>query len=773
MSKRTARRKRRTRNRKRSRQADSPVEQPLGPDRGSDLANETNDAPEARDAGLPHERSREPARLVGPFQEIKTRRAVLLLCGLSLLLCCLVFPGIGWWPLAYVCLVPWLVCVCTASRGRFLYFASYLLGLGFFLINIRWIRFSTPPGYLVLCAYNAAFFPLAAWLIRHAYRRHSTGRKSVPWLSVAITAPIVWIATEYLRSIGPLGFPWLLLGHSQYKLLSVIQISDLVGAYGVSFVLVMVNGWLTDLLIGPILMVPAAERSGLGRPRRTARLPRGSLATLLVVAGTLIYGGAQQSMHLLRPGPKIAVVQHDIPMYVDPPPGRFLSQDTIFAAHLALAREAAAKKPDLIVLPETVVPCYMNDGFLDADRQVLEQIKRHRYPKAQISALRWYQDFGRRVRDAFQKLSTDTGIPIVLGASSIQWKPTASPPRVDAYNSAFLIKPGRARPSERYDKQHLVLFGEYIPFRYRFPKIYEWLNSLTPWGRDGGHYSLTAGERYTVFSFKAASLGGKTIRAGTPICYEEVMPYIARDFTRSAGEASRRKNVDLLLSLSNDGWFLHSAELEQHLAGAVFRAVENRIAIARSVNTGTSALVYPNGRIHRRVTLSPAQIAKLDPLAAALRRLDQIAARLQIEQSDTDAYDRTLRDMNREPIAALRDATGTLGQEFDFIFERLNHLRGQLPVRSAKLRRSAIDIFTEQLSDDLATVRRWRQRPWTAPGVAIDTTLLDPRLTLYTRFGDWFALLAVGLSGLMLLDWFRCRRQDRAAAFKANQGDQG
>ncbi|MFQ5412584.1 MAG: apolipoprotein N-acyltransferase, partial [Phycisphaerae bacterium] len=420
--------------------------------------------------------SRGLVRLVDPLGMIERRRTILLLAAVSLALCCLIFPDIGWWPLSYFCLVPWLICVCTTAKARFLYFVSYLLGLGYFLINIRWMCPVTPPGYFALCAMDALSFPLAAWPIRHLYRRRG--------FSVALAAPFAWVAFEYLRSIGPTGFPWLLLGHSQYRVPVVIQISDLVGAYGVSFVLMMVNGWITDLLIQPILV---------GRRDGSTRLPLGSVTTLTAMASVLIYGGAQLSRDYLEDGPRIAMIQHDIPMYVNPRPGQRLGSHTVFEAHLELARRAAAEKPDLIVLPETIVSCYMNREFLEADRGALQEIVRRRWPGEAVSGLEAAQAFGKQVRDAFQQLSNETGIPIVVGSSSLEWRPADLPPRVAAYNSAFLIKPGEQQPVARYDKRHLVLFGEYVPFRYSYNSIYEWLNSLTPWGAKGGHYSLTPG----------------------------------------------------------------------------------------------------------------------------------------------------------------------------------------------------------------------------------------------------------------------------------------
>ncbi|MFH1419070.1 MAG: apolipoprotein N-acyltransferase [Planctomycetota bacterium] len=678
--------------------------------------------------------------------------AVLVLVGLSLAACCLIFPPVGWWWLAYVCLVPWLVAVCTARKAWFIYLASFLFGLGYFLINVHWLYPVTPPGYIALCCYYAVFFPLAAWPVRHMYTRHG--------VSIALSAPIVWVAAEYLRSLTALGFPWVLLGHSQYEILTMIQISDLVGAYGVSFVLAMVNGWITDLLIQPIL---------IWRTGQATRLPIGSLTTLLVLAGTLIYGSAQRSQRLFEPGPNVAIVQHDFPMYVD---GRGADREYVFQAYLDLARKAAQEKPDLVVLPETIVSGYMNDEFLTASPTDLEEMLRRRFPPGcQLGYLTQLQRFGLRIRSDFQQLSDETGVPIVLGALSMEWRPTVVPQRVDAYNSAFLIKPGETKPVARYDKIHLVLFGEYVPFRYTHRSLYEWLNSLTPWGQGGNEYSLAPGDEYDVFEVDAVSRGMQRYRMAVPICYEEIMPYITRRFVKGGGDQHGKKNIDLLLSISNDGWFLHSSELEQHMAAAVFRAVENRIAVVRSVNTGASAVIHPNGRIHCRVELPNEKFVVLDRVAAALQKIDGIAGRMQAASASEQSYLAGWEEMISVMTGDLPAALGAVGPGIDYVQERLARRVSRLNTPEPRVRFDRLKEVRTQATEDLEMIRRWREKPWTAPGYAVVQVMCDNRLTIYSQWGDWFAMGALALSGMMLLDWLLRRIYRLAALNKAKEGE--
>ncbi len=706
-------------------------------------------------------RYRAPARLIGGQFQIETRLPIAILTLLSLGFCVAMFPPIGWWPLAYVCLTPWAVCVCTTEKARRVYFASYLFGLGFFLINVRWLAPVTLPGYLALSAIYAACFPLVAWPVRHMFRRHGA--------SLAIALPIVWTAVEWFRSQSLAGFPWYLIAHTHYRVLSMIQISDLVGAYGVSFVIVMVNGWFTDLLIQPILIWRRDQ------PERTTRLPLGSMATLVVVSLTLLYGAmyeppkslaapatmpATTSAPIDAAGPRVAVIQHDFPSFVDSSHSGRTPFTVIYESYMDLVRQAAAGKPDLIVLPETAWFAYFNDEFLTADARTIEQIRTRCFPpdwtSSQVEHLR---NWSRETREALRKIGRESGAAIVTGSASIEWKPLEIPPRAERFNSAFLFSPQPDAPIQRFDKIHLVLFGEFVPFRYKFRPIYLWLNSITPWGANGLEYSMSFGAGYHPLEFSAPSLGGRRIRAATPICYEDTEPYIVRGFAEASNRSlSAEKGIDAVLNISNDGWFAHSSELEMHLAASVFRAVENRVPVARAVNTGASAIIDPDGRIQSRVQLGPDKLAQLPKVRDSLSKLREVV---------TSPSGATKPQRVAAALTMLRTSLAEVGREFLFMSDRLHHLIAEVPANLDRPAAPEQAALLDQLDEDLATVDRWRVRPWTAPAVGVGVLRLDPRETIYTRWGDWFATACAMLSAAMLLDWLLHRirgRGDRPSA---------
>jgi apolipoprotein N-acyltransferase len=144
------------------------------------------------------------------------------------------------------------------------------------------------------------------------------------------------------------------------------------------------------------------------------------------------------------------------------------------------------------------------------------------------------------------------------------------------YNSAYLLD-ANGKYQARYDKIHLVPFGEYIPL----PNIFPFLAKLVPFTE-----SLLAGEKQTIFDVKT---GDRTARFGALICYEDLDPYLARGL--------RQLGADFLVNISNDAWFGTSIELDQHFAVARFRAIENRTGVVRSGNNGITGIIDPLGRV--------------------------------------------------------------------------------------------------------------------------------------------------------------------------------
>jgi apolipoprotein N-acyltransferase len=489
---------------------------------------------------------------------METHRGVALLALFSALLQSVIFAPISVWPVAFVCLVPWLILTARTTQAPRVYFYSYVLGLASFLINMRWLYVATGWGYLALALYQAVYFPLVACPVRHAVRRRH-------W-PLAVAFPIIWVGSEMLRAVVISGFPWFYLSHSLYGVLTLIQVSDLVGSYGVSFVVAAVNGAIAD-----VILVRLTARSGAAAPARSARF---SVAfAVVLVAATVIYGQVQLNRGTTTEGPKVAVIQGDYLVTVD---GNDATDREKMRTYFSMIEAAANEKPDLFLLPETPWIMYLNPEARD-----FFQISR--------------ESFAR-----FQRCATRNNAYLVTGSASLVQTPYDLLTQERRYNSATVFRPDGSEPG-RYDKVHLVYFGEVVPFRFgRLRSVYFWLNRLMPFsgGDNAIEYSLFSGDGFHTFGMEAASQPGRSYRFGAPICYEDVMPYVSREFV-SGG--SNKKRADFLLNISNDGWYGHGAQQPQHLAICVFRAVENRVGVARAVTTGISAFIDPSGRVHDRV----------------------------------------------------------------------------------------------------------------------------------------------------------------------------
>ena len=165
-----------------------------------------------------------------------------LLCLGSLVILVLAFPPFKFHSVTCVALMPWLVAV-GRPESRKLYWLSFGLGAGFYLFGLAWVARVTFLGYVLLSGYLGVYFVVFALIVRAAHLRGG-----VP---PAFAAPFVWVGLEYARSALFTGFPWLLLGHSQAANPTLIQYAEFTGAYGVSFCVVLVNGFFYLAQAGP------------------------------------------------------------------------------------------------------------------------------------------------------------------------------------------------------------------------------------------------------------------------------------------------------------------------------------------------------------------------------------------------------------------------------------------------------------------------------------------------------------------------------------------
>ena len=405
---------------------------------------------------------------------------------------------------------------------------GYVAGLSFYLATIWWV-INTMTTYgqmplplslvalLLLCGVLAGYSAVFAGLL-------VAGRRWLryPWGIEPLVAAGLWTALEFLRTYLFSGFPWLLLGYSQYQQPTVRLLAAATGVYGISALLVLVNGTLAGMLrrclgargqaawwratLLPVGLATLAVLATIGYARLLWRDPTGGAA----IRVGLLQGNIDQSLKWDRS-----------------------YQTATLDIYGRLVRRAAVEKPDLIIWPETAVPFF----------------------------LRRETDLSDRVF----RLAAETGIPMLVGTPDV-----GEDGRI--YNTAFLIG-GTGQIQRRYDKRHLVPFGEYVPLH----QIFFFLDKLVV-----GIGELGRGHRATVFSLDKA-------RFSVVICYEVIFPAEVREFIRDGAEFQ--------VNITNDAWFGRSGAPYQHLAMAALRAVENGTYLIRAANTGVSAVIAPTGEI--------------------------------------------------------------------------------------------------------------------------------------------------------------------------------
>jgi apolipoprotein N-acyltransferase len=353
-----------------------------------------------------------------------------------------------------------------------------------------------------------------------------------------LLAPFAWVAVELART-RITGFPWNLLGISQVDNIPLAHIATVTGVYGLSFEIMVVN---TALAAAFVLRTSRDERS-----KRKPLLLATAAAIVVLQAGRLISPPALPTDHTAR------LVQQNIPVlqagdwtkeYFEGTL-RDLGRISLSAPDLNVtgqeqppAASARSVRPDLIVWPESPAPFYSSDPML---------------------------------RDTVSNIARQAQTWMLVGSLGIRNAGETPERATELFNSGSLVDPAGEWVG-RYNKMHLVPFGEYVPFK----RVFGFAGGLT---REVGDFSPGTS--------RAALLAGNKL--GVFICYESIFPDEIRQLAANGAE--------VFVNISNDGWYGDSGAYAQHLKQARMRAVENDRWLLRDTNTGVTASFDPYGRV--------------------------------------------------------------------------------------------------------------------------------------------------------------------------------
>jgi apolipoprotein N-acyltransferase len=476
-----------------------------------------------------------------------------LLVGLSLLLQVVIFPLPGLYVLSWVAFAPLIVALLRARPAGVLevdgsvhlrpatpgqaFLLAYASGILWYAGTCYWIYdtmhehggLSVAAAALALflfCLYLGLYHGLFGLLVALATGPGRDNRRAL------IAAPFLWVAVELART-RVTGFPWDLLGTAQVDNISLSRITMWTGVYGISFEIMLVN-----VAVAAAFLVPRKKRSTL--------LLAALLAASVLQAGRLVDAPA------LAGDRAALLVQENIPVdenWTRETFERTLHELTELSVKAAASSSSASNatesehgKVDLIVWPESPAPFFTSDPLF---------------------------------REPLTEMARETRSWVVTGA--IGSTPAAQrSPSPEVYNSAVLVSP-TGDWTARYDKVHLVPFGEYLPF---------------PW-----LFSFAGGLTKEVGEFKAgtsrAPLNAGSMPLGSFICYESVFPDEVRQFANQGAQ--------VFVNLSNDGWYGDSGAYAQHLNQTRMRAIENDRWILSATDTGVTASIDPYGRTVARL----------------------------------------------------------------------------------------------------------------------------------------------------------------------------
>ncbi|MDX1949212.1 MAG: apolipoprotein N-acyltransferase [Rickettsiales bacterium] len=422
------------------------------------------------------------------------------------------------------------------------FFGGFLFAFGHHISGLYWISNSllveadkfawlVPFAVSVIPAYLSIYIGLAASI---TYKLKYNGLAKVLFFSS------IWVLFEILRSQLFTGFPWNLTGYTILKNINLSQIAAFLGVYGLSLFVLIV-------FLSPYLVINAFVESIKDKSPYRLSLSLIYLMPIAFIISWLSYWGGQRIAENKDRFENISIriVQPNIPQNEKFDNAKI--GDHLFKYYTLTVDENEDKAfvPDLIVWPEAATPYVLtkNPEFLEDLKDII--------PYGAYLALGTIRTEGEEKN---QKV----------------------------YNSIQFVDSEGVLSETKYDKHHLVPFGEYIPFRKYFPNIEKITHGMGDFSMGQGIETLKVGQ---IPPFSPS------------ICYEIIFPKKVADFS---GEEKPR----FILNVTNDGWFGLTSGPYQHLEQARMRAIEEGISVIRSANTGVSAIIDPLGRIMASLDLN-------------------------------------------------------------------------------------------------------------------------------------------------------------------------
>jgi len=498
------------------------------------------------------------------------------LCLVSGILARAAFPEPALSFTAFFALVPVLLLLLRLPHPRQGFLYGLCFGFAFHYANIFWLNTLAtynpyiPIGIFLLGAYlglYGAVFGWAAVLLKNRSPRLSF-----------LLIPSVWVILEYMRNVGQLAFPWSYLSATQSKNTLLIQVCDIAGIWGVSFLLMMINvslALLADAVLLPkiSLVKPKKEK---GRAATHSPLPYlpSVIVTLILLCFALIYGARRLGRDFDGEREvRVAVLQPDIPQktkyasYAGREDERERLYSLLESVNFQMLEGVKDRSVDLVVLPESA----FTKPLFNYQKEVIAKL-------------------GEESRRLSAGIIVGANREVFYNKAGDLARPGEEIGQIDAYNSCWYVLPSGSLSSETYDKIQLVPFGEHLPY---FDIIPGFQRIIVQTG------SFLKGGNYTLFPVGARDRNGletRDLHFATVICFESSFNWLFRRFAK--------RGADFFVIMTNDGWYEDSSGPYQHFDLAVFRAIETRRWIVRCSNRGISCLISPKGEVLHRTNLN-------------------------------------------------------------------------------------------------------------------------------------------------------------------------